>query len=185
MFSLEPADLLAQWFPGPACWGIPFSPQARGRTGEPDKIRALSAWHLARVTPNSWLRDLGYGARSALLPVPPQLWAACLGWCWPDSPSWEMLTWQLLEGDCIWLSLPSELGPAQPFQRDSLGTVRTCLEMMNSFCSQQVFVTHMPSSALSFPSTGWQKEEQLCSWGDTHLRVAARRTSPAEQRSAT
>lgn len=127
------------------------------------KSEPLSAWHLARVTPNCFLRDLGYGARSALLPVPPQLWAACLGWCWPGSPSWEMLTRQLLEGACIWPSLPLELGPAQPFWMGSLGTVRTCLETANSFCSQQVFVTHMPSSALSFPSTGWQKEEQLCS----------------------
>lgn len=68
---------------------------------------------------------------------------------------------------------------------EGLSGDRTYLETMNSFCSQHVFVTHIPSSVLSFPSTGWQKEEQLCSWGDTHLRVAARRTSPAEQRSAT
>lgn len=87
---------------------------------------------------------------------------------------WE----ELAGGGSVWvLPTASWTGPR--------GTVRTCLEMVASLYSQRFFVTHMPSPALSSSPTGRQKKEQLYCLGDTHVRVAARRTSPGEQRSTT
>lgn len=80
-----------------------------------------------------------------------------------------------------WAWCPIEPGLNSTCQNRPSWFARTSVERFQ----ERALFTHIPKAGLSFPPPGPQKGVQSYCSGDTHSRVAARRTSPGGQRWAT